>query len=258
MRIYIPWLFLLFAVVCNIVVAGPKPAAGRVIVMKYDGGSVVGEIVEATPAGVSVRTRPGADPVAIAWFDIKRINNGLTRRAVLAEYQEKHPEQLCGDCKGAGGAKCDHCEGSGIEPSTATVCETCDGKGMLGNCPRGVDGYMPCPGPCLKKESFSGAKDVEGKRWKVFKGKTGSLRISDGHIGEVVVMEKGDPVLQGKCTVCGGEARVTCNQCLGTGRKFCGTCDGIGKKGPACAQCEHGVKRCQTCFGTGMKVTSGR
>jgi hypothetical protein len=261
-RSTIPWLVSALLILGGIGFAqearAPVEKPERVTVMRKDSSSVSGELIKATPAGVTVRPRPMADPVSIAWGDIRRVNNGLRRATVVAEYREKYPQQLCDICKGDGGTKCDNCRGTAVEPSTAANCPTCKGSGIVGNCPKGLDGKMACPADCLKPGDFTGAKDANGKRWKTIKTRTGSVKVSDAHIGEIVVIEATGPVMKGKCPTCEGKTRVVCAQCQGGGRKACEACNASGKKGPACTKCEEGMLRCEPCLATGMKTDRSR
>lgn len=234
--------------------ADPKPQkVARVTIVNIDGKTVAGEMVEASPAGVSVRTSPKVDAVLVPWAEIKRTSNGLTRQPVVDHWKRRKPTLLCETCQGNGTRKCETCQGSGVDPAQAKACETCHGAGDVGKCPKCPDGKVACPSPCSKAESFSGAKDADGKRWRTFRGKSGTMRISDGHVGEQVVMEKGDPVMKGKCATCDGTTRVDCPLCQGSAKKACSACQGGGKTGPICMACQAGRTVCEACRGSGLK-----
>jgi hypothetical protein len=248
-------LFVIGLLVCGVMAQNAPPK--RTVVTRTDGTTVAGQIEQVTPAAVTVRPGPKAEPVVIVWKDIKRVGDGTTRAQVIETWRKDHPEQLCESCHGAGTADCGTCKGTGVAPATATECEKCEGSGKTGKCTRCKEGQMPCPAPCLKAESFSGKPDAEGKRWRTFKGKSGTLRISDAHVGELVVMENGDPSMKGKCPTCDGTTRVTCTTCHGTGDRQCATCHGKGVAGPKCADCDQGHVDCATCSGSGMKASEG-
>lgn len=112
----------------------------------------------------------------------------------------------CFECKGTGKAKC----------SVAS----CKG------------GQANCPNPCLKPDdgtwvhmTVAGhpATDV----WKRFRKRDGSWTAwNQGHAGEVIQMQNGEPTNVGKCTVCGGTTKVKCAVCKGTGKVTCPICEG--------------------------------
>ncbi|HEX8323950.1 MAG TPA: hypothetical protein VF595_08550 [Tepidisphaeraceae bacterium] len=235
--------------------ADPAPKVQRITITKVDGKTVAGEFVDATPAGVRVKPSPKVDAVLVPWAEVQRTTNNLDRKKIVAEWRLTKADQLCPTCTGEGTQNCAACGGTAVEPAGAKECDTCHGSGDVGKCPKCTDGKVACPSPCLKAESFSGAKDAEGKRWRTFRGKSGGLRISDGHVGEQVVMEGGDPVMKGKCPTCAGTTKITCPTCEGTAKKECAKCHGGGKTGPACPTCTVGRTACDVCRGSGLKAT---
>jgi hypothetical protein len=63
--------------------------------------------------------------------------------------------------------------------------------------------------------------------WQTFHQADGTSRSwNQGHLGEVIEMRVGMAVNIGKCTVCGGKAKVKCAACGGTGRLACPICEG--------------------------------
>lgn len=228
----------------------------RVVIQLKDGKSMSGELIEATPAIVKIKPNPKAEVVEIEWGKIRRLGNGPTRESIVKEWQASRAEELCADCKGNATATCPTCEGTAVKPAEKQPCTQCSGAGNLGECktPRCEEGKIPCPGKCLKAETFQGTPDAEGKRWRVFRGRSGTnLRISDAHVGEVVAMENGEPVMKGKCPTCDGTTRVIDPACKGTELKPCAACHGHGVVGPACDDCDAGQVACPTCKGTGLR-----
>ncbi len=227
----------------------------RVVATLVDGKTTAGELVESTPAGVTIRPNAKADAVVVAWSKIARLSNGLTHEQVVARWRRDQADQLCETCKGAGRLDCETCHGTHVDPAQAKSCETCAGKGTTGPCKSAncVGGQIPCPDPCLKAASFSGQPDADGKRWRQFRGKSGTLRISDAHVGELVITEKGDPAMKGKCSRCDGTTRVPDPACRGSGLTTCKPCNGKCVTGPACAVCSDGAVNCTPCAASGLK-----
>ena len=230
----------------------------RIVLTLNDGKTVSGELVEATPAGVTLKPNPKAEPLMTPWSSIKRAGGGLSREAIVDEWRKPKPALLCETCTGAGATTCPTCEGTTIDPAQEQACAKCEGTGSTGKCktPNCIDGRILCPDKCLKAESFTGAKDADGKRWRTFRGKGGgSMRVSDGHVGQRVVVVDGVPqLIQEPCPTCGGTTRVKDSVCKGTGKTTCADCKGHGVTGPDCAACPDGNVKCTTCEGTGLKA----
>jgi hypothetical protein len=62
--------------------------------------------------------------------------------------------------------------------------------------------------------------------WITFKSKDGTKSWNQGHVGNVIAYQNGDPVDTGPCKICGGKTTVTCPVCKGTGTQTCGLCSG--------------------------------
>ncbi len=63
--------------------------------------------------------------------------------------------------------------------------------------------------------------------WRKFPTRNGGfVSWNQGHVGEVVTIQNGEPVNIGKCTVCSGTTKVKCAVCAGTGVLNCTVCDG--------------------------------
>jgi hypothetical protein len=237
-------------------VAVAQVPSGRTAVVMKDGRTITGELVEVTPASVKIKPNPKAEVIEIEWAKISKLGNGMTRERIVKEWQQTKADQLCTACQGAATTKCSTCDGTAVKPSEKKECETCSGTGNLGECktPKCKDGQIPCPDKCLKAESFTGAPDADGKRWRSFRGKSGGVaKWSDAHIGELVVMENGEPVNKGKCPTCDGTTRVVDPACGGTSKRICKICKGHGIVGPKCDDCTAGRVTCSTCNGTGLR-----
>lgn len=251
------WASLIVAVV-GLLIAAAAPT-GRVVILLKDGTNLSGELVEVTPAAVTVRATPKSPPISQPWSAIKQVGGGISREAIVQEWRRTQPEKLCGACQGDGVTECTVCGGKGIDPATAKPCEKCDGKGTIGKCrtPRCVDGQIPCPNTCLKPTDFTGAKDADGKRWKNFRAKNGDQKKwSDDHIGELITFEDGTPQNKGKCPRCDGKSVIADPACKGKGQQPCGICKGAGVLGPDCSACDAGKTPCKTCDGTGLKAAT--
>ncbi len=240
-----------FVAVAVCVAAGPaapadKPKAIPVVAIKKADGSVVrGQLVASDGAKVTVKPAEGktfGEPVNVAWADVKSVGNGLTRQKAVAVWKIEHKGQLCDDCHGEALANCDVCKGTGHAPESSADCKTCKG-GMTIACthPKCEGGKIPCPAPCFKKGG-------------VYKMKGGyTVTVSDGHIGEVVKVEKGEMKGPVACGVCERTAKVVCPTCNGSDLLPCPTCKA--KKAAAdCTSCEGGAVECATCGGSGLKA----
>lgn len=234
----------------------PKPEPPqRVNVVETNGKIVSGLLTHTDHAGLTVKPATG-DELLVPWSDVKSTSNPkLTRANWLATFKKDNAERLCDTCHGDALQTCDTCKGTGVDPAQAKPCETCKGTGGIGPCPtKGcVEGKIDCPGPCLKL-SRGVWKDKDGLKVQTFQLGGGKyMWISEHHLGEVWVQEKGEMVSKGQCTVCNGTTKVDDPACKGKGHKLCPDCKGNGVTGPACTTCTNGQTKCQTCKGTGLK-----
>lgn len=229
-------------------------------VTKVDGTTVKGTIVSADPDNVTVRPLAKAgeepEPIVIAWTEIKKLSNGLTREKAWAQWKDANRANLCVDCKGDRTVHCGECKGAGHDPLASKDCKMCKGE-VLVECKNTKcdEGKSPCPEPCLKLSEGQWT-NREGKKWRKFPTRGGgSFLISEGHLGEVVRMVNGDPVNQGKCTRCAGTTIADCVDCDGVGKQICKTCLAM-KDAPDCTVeiCEEGRLACETCKETGLKT----
>ncbi|HYO08481.1 MAG TPA: hypothetical protein VER17_05875 [Tepidisphaeraceae bacterium] len=227
------------------------PRAPVITVTKADGTTARGMLVSADPAAVTLRASAKAEPVAVPWDQIKRVSNGLTRPQVLAKWKADHPNDLCADCKGAGAAACATCRGSGHDQSRLSACDRCGGAGVTAYCTRCEEGTIDCPRTCLKLTQGRWYMK-EGKRWRDFRGRGGTMSISEHHVGELIEMENGNPVPRGACPTCAGTTRVACATCDGAGLIACDKCHFAGTVGPPCPTCREGQAACATCKGDGI------
>jgi hypothetical protein len=114
---------------------------------------------------------------------------------------------------------CFECGGSGTVPCRAPGC---------------VNGKMDCPGPCLKLTRgtwihMNVAGHDPNELWQKFPvngGKGGFQAWNQHHVGEVVVIQNGQPVITGPCKICGGTTKVDCPVCKGQGKVHCEICSG--------------------------------
>jgi len=133
-------------------------------------------------------------------------------------------------------AGCDRIGKAANTPSKGTkVCFQCTGSNQTACLAPGCkDGWTDCPGPCLKlSKGVWEHKHVDGHPdtdlWQRFHQANGTAQFwNQNHVGEVIDMRSGMAVNIGKCTVCGGKARVKCATCAGTGHVACSICDGKG------------------------------
>src|SRR5262245_4085137 len=110
-------------------------------------------------------------------------------------------------------------------------CFECKGTGMA-KCavPSCRNGQANCPNPCLKPDDGTWVKmTVAGHPptdvWKRFRKRDGSWTAwNQGHAGEVIQMQNGEPTNMGKCSVCGGTTKVKCKVCNGAGQVTCPIC----------------------------------
>jgi hypothetical protein len=111
------------------------------------------------------------------------------------------------------------------------TCFQCNGTGEI-KCPDCRDGFVDCPGKCLKLDQGSWVHmQVSGHPatdvWQKFpKPGGGYTAYNQGHVGHVIVWTNGDWVDTGPCPVCHGKGKVECSKCQGTGIVLCTICDG--------------------------------
>lgn len=253
---WVCWLFLITATLLQAADVVKKPSVVRVTITKNDKSTVSGELIESSPAGVTVNPLKG-DQALVPWSQIKTVSNGLTHQKIVDEWKTTKTELLCDTCHGDGTEKCETCHGSGVDPANAKPCEKCHGSGDLGKCLKCKEGRVPCPATCLKASMFEKLPaESDGHKHKTFKNpKGGSQWWTEGHIGELVVVENGVWVNKGKCPTCVGKGEIICPTCHGTAERECPTCHGAGAAGPACpAACRAGEVDCKVCHGTGLKT----
>jgi hypothetical protein len=116
---------------------------------------------------------------------------------------------------GPGEKACFQCAGTGLVACRAAGCKNGQGN---------------CPGGCLSLSRgvwthMNVAGHGPNELWISFKkGSGGSMSWSQGHVGEVIVYQNGDPVNIGTCKVCGGTTTTPCAACKGTGKQTCEIC----------------------------------
>lgn len=111
-------------------------------------------------------------------------------------------------------------------------CFACEGKGMVA-CRAGcVAGQAECPGACLrlsrgKWEHLEVAGHPPTDLWQKFPdGPDGWTAWTQGHVGEVIVVQNGKAANLGKCKQCGGATKIQCSVCGGKGQQVCEYCTG--------------------------------
>ena len=111
-------------------------------------------------------------------------------------------------------------------------CFACDGKGIVA-CRAGcVAGQAECPGACLrlsrgKWEHLEVAGHPPTDLWQKFPdGPDGWTAWTQGHVGEVIVVQNGKAANLGKCKQCGGATKIQCSVCGGKGQQVCEYCQG--------------------------------
>jgi hypothetical protein len=245
------------ALLCLVAAGEPKaPAAApppRVNVVKSDGKLIYGVLADADHDGVTLKLLTSPEPVTIPWAQIRSVSNGLTREKAVEGWKTAHADKLCQKCHGDRVIPCPDCKGTGIDPKQQKECAKCHGTGSAGPCPTPgcIDGKINCPKPCLKL-SQGVWKDKDGLKIREFRGKAGTFWWSEHHLGELIVMENGNPANKGPCPTCGGTGKIDDPVCKGKGHKDCADCHGVGVIGPACPTCDHGQVKCDECKGTGL------
>ena len=113
-----------------------------------------------------------------------------------------------------------HAGTGNVPPKGAKVCFQCGGSDKTVCLTPGCkDGFVDCPGPCLKLSKgawehmhVDGHPDTDV--WQRFHQVDGTSQFwNQKHVGEVIEMRAGVAINIGKCTVCGGKAKVKCTAC---------------------------------------------
>jgi hypothetical protein len=114
------------------------------------------------------------------------------------------------------------------------ICDDCKGTGALScGAPGCVNGKVPCPASCLKKDDPNWQRlVVEGhdpdELWMRYYDDDGGMHAwAQDHIGELIEKVDGHWVDKGTCPVCHGTGWAPCPVCHGG--KACPRCDGTGK-----------------------------
>ena len=248
---------------------------GPVTVNRATGGAVKGTITSFTPELLTVLPQPKPphkttgktppppeppppEPIDVAWKDVRSVSNGLTARRALDVWKAQHTADLCPDCRGERTVWCPTCKGTHHDPAAAAECKTCHGE-LLVACKSGgeVDGKIPCPNGCLRRDAGNWTKGPDGLMRRTFNlGGGASMYAHEGHVGEIFLLDlKGHTFTNaGKCPLCGGTTRLDDPACHGTGKVPCAECQ-LRKSAPPCpAHCDAGRVACPTCKGTGMRA----
>src|SRR5688572_6294643 len=114
----------------------PAPAAAKpnpiVTIMMLDKTTVRGQLVSVEPDQLVVK-KPGAagETVTVRWSQIAKVSNGLTQEQAAAQWKALHKDELCADCHGDRGVRCNDCHGSGFDQAKLVDCKDCGGGGLL-------------------------------------------------------------------------------------------------------------------------------
>jgi hypothetical protein len=246
--------------------AAPSPATGAgkpavqpiVSIKKADGSTLRGQLVDSDGRHITVKPAEGktfGEPVELPWSDVKAVSGGLTQAKAQEAWKLAHKDELCETCHGERFPPCSTCKGTGHDPASRSDCKTCKGELTVDCSDKRCDqGMIPCPGQCLKitEGSWTKTPDKDGKRWRSFRVKGGTHKISDAHLGEVVKVENGELKFGTPCEICGKTGKVACPTCQGHGTLPCPTCK-ADKTAADCAACDDGTQACATCGGSGLK-----
>ena len=231
-----------------------------VVVTRNDGTTVRGKLVDydrdKLTLEVAAKPKEPATRVEVAWADVKRVSNGLTREKALQKWKSEHREQLCDGCHGDGMIFCTICHGTTRNPEARKDCAICKGAAQVAcktlKCEKG---QVPCPNTCLKLSDSGWTKKPDGMRWRRFPMRGGGYaEWSERHVGELIVTEKGEVKNLGKCPTCGGTSTVTDTKCRGTGMAPCPACLKQIDAPPCPATCDGGLVTCEKCKGSGTKA----
>lgn len=242
----------------SLVTAAPERVL-LVTVTKTDGGVVRGQLTASDPKGVSVqpiaKNEPAGSVVVVPWTDIKSVSNGLTRQKAIELWKKAHPEDRCTTCSAKGQVDCSACKGTARDAASAKQCPTCSGEQTVAcSQPKCEQGTVICPNPCLKLTEGNWIKKPDGKLWRRFPTRGGAtFEVSEGHVGEIVVMKDGMPQTTMKCPVCAGTQKAACPKCGGDSLAPCATCIAAARANPCAAACQRGQVACTTCDGTGLQ-----
>lgn len=124
------------------------------------------------------------------------------------------------------------------EDGETVGCPPCRGDGVCRarDC---KEGKIPCYSDCLKPDSPEWTKrQIDGqseadaeKLWFPYSykvnGKKETAWFGREQAGELIAIEKGQPVSRGRCPACAGSGRIVCQSCAGSGKCF--ACLGEGK-----------------------------
>ena len=244
---------------------GVAPAKPTIVtVTKSDGSTIRGTLGDVTPMDLNLTTIPKSstqpaqgDAIKLAWADIKTVSTGLTQRRVIEFYKRDHPEDLCMDCHGDGNIICPTCHGTGRDAAAAKDCPTCHGAEtipcMTSKCDKGK---IACPKTHIKLTEGNWFTKPDGKKWRKFPGRSGSLEVSEGHVGQIVEIKNGDPQTPIECPLCKGTMTIDDPKCHGSGLIPCNVCSTAALKDAKqkCKDCEKGLTKCKSCEGTGLKM----
>jgi hypothetical protein len=150
--------------------------------VRRDGTNVILELPDGKSCKVPASSLSDADRVYLG---------GATRRPVGTQSSsQKRDSKVCVACGGAGTVPC--------------RARDCSG------------GKLECPGPCLKLSRgewvhLNVAGHDPNELWQRFPTGNGKYAAwSQGHVGEVIEVQNGQPVNIGRCKICGGTGKVEC------------------------------------------------
>ncbi len=239
----------------------PLHAAEEVVLTYKDGRKEKVELASYDAEQIVVRVKVGKNlmDVKVPWDKVQDLSNGLTAERVREKWREENMGKLCAACEGARTVACEKCAGEGKLVKERVPCAACKGEGVLA-C-KGKDcekGKVPCPEPCIKKGVGEWVTGKDGNPWRRYRFGGQFVEWSEGHIGELVLMEDGKPANKGNCPTCNRTTRVDCAACKGAGTQLCADCKGektVPKAGaaPDCPDCEGGKAVCKACKGKGLK-----
>lgn len=226
-----------------------------VTVTQNDGTRIHGEMVGADPDKVvvmpEVKAGEAAEPVEIAWSDIKAVSNGLTRAKALQSWKEANGGKLCQTCAGDREMNCGTCKGTAHDAASAADCATCKGTMEIackdGKC---KEGQVPCPANYIKR--YEGKwEEREGRMVRVWPG---GGWASEPHVGELIDAPYGKfGPNRGPCPTCGKTTWVDHGACE-AGKAPCPVCKARRDAADCSSACDKGNVQCTTCNGTGLKA----